>query len=233
MSKLNIRYTRLAIGSIIIIIIAIVSWYFDFVAYVNLEKIRQWVDAAGSFGAMAFIGLCIVGVIIHLPELILIAIGGILFGAVRGFIYGWIGSIVGSTITFLFVRYFMKDVFQRKVADRFKYLQNIDEHFVKHGFRTMLFLRLFLFMSPPINWFIAVTQVKFSQYFAGSVIGIIPGVAITAYAADSIAGAKSFSDLITPQHIIAMSSIIVLIAITGVAAWKILGKAFGKAGLDE
>jgi uncharacterized membrane protein YdjX (TVP38/TMEM64 family) len=218
------RYIRPVLGLLIITSIAIVVWYFSLASYINLEKVRQWVDASGSFAAIIFIGLCIVGVVLHLPEMILIAIGGILFGTVRGFIYGWIGSIAGSTITFLFVRYFMKDVFQRKVADRFKSLQNIDEHFVKHGFRTMLLLRLFLFMSPPINWFIAVTQVKFLQYFAGSVIGIIPGVVIVAYAADNIAGVKSFHDLITPQHIIAVSSIIVLTAVTGIAAWKILGK---------
>jgi uncharacterized membrane protein YdjX (TVP38/TMEM64 family) len=218
------KYFRPVLGLLIIASMAFVVWYFSLDSYINLEKVRQWVDVSGFFGAIIFIGLCIVGVVLHLPEMILIAIGGILFGTVRGFIYGWIGSIAGSTITFLFVRYFMKDVFQRKVADRFKSLQNIDEHFVKHGFRTMLLLRLFLFMSPPINWFIAVTQVKFSQYFAGSAIGIIPGVAITAYAADNIAGAKSFNDLITPQHIIAVSSIIILIAVTGIAAWKILGK---------
>lgn len=224
MLKVNWRYLRLTIGFVIIIIIALVCWYFNLASFVNLEKIRQWVDAAGSFGPMAFIGLCIAGVLLHLPELILIAIGGILFGGVRGFIYGWTGSIIGSTITFLFVRYFMKDVFQRKVASRFKYLQSIDEHFVQHGFKTMLFLRMVLFMSPPLNWFIAVTRVSFPQYLTGSMLGIIPGVAITAYAADNIAGVKSFDDLITPQHIIALLLIIVLIAITSIAAWKIFRK---------
>ncbi len=227
------RYIRPILGLLIITTIVLVCWYFNLVSYINLEKIRQWVDAAGSFGPIAFIGLCIAGVLLHLPELILIAIGGILFGSVRGFIYGWIGSIAGSTITFLFVRYFMKDVFQRKIASRFKYLQSIDEHFVKHGFKTMLVLRLFLFMSPPVNWFIAVTRVRFSHYFAGSMLGIIPGVAITAYAADNIAGVKSFGDLITSQHIIAVLLIIVLLAITSIAAWKILRNDSGRAGLNE
>jgi uncharacterized membrane protein YdjX (TVP38/TMEM64 family) len=225
MPKVNFRYIRLAIGFIIIIIIAFVCWYFNLATYVNLEKVRQSVDAAGTFGPPAFIVLCIAGVLLHLPEMILIAIGGVLFGGVRGFIYGWIGSIAGSTITFLFVRYFMKDIFQRKVASRFKYLQNIDAHFVKHGFKTMLVLRLILFMSPPVNWFIAVTRVRFSHYLAGSVLGIIPGVAITAYAADNIAGAKSFGDLITSQHIIAVLLIIVMLAITSVAAWKVFRKS--------
>jgi uncharacterized membrane protein YdjX (TVP38/TMEM64 family) len=234
MSKVNLRrYLRPFLGLLIIAAIVLVSWYFNLASYINLEKVRQWVDAAGSFGAIAFIALCIAGVLLHLPEVILIAIGGVLFGGVRGFIYGWIGSICGSTITFLFVRYFMKDVFQRKVAGRFKYLQSIDKHLGQHGFRTMLALRLFLFMSPPLNWFIAVTRVRFSHYLAGSILGIIPGVAITAYAADNIAGVKSFSDLVTSQHIIAVSLVIVLIAVTSVAAWKILGKGAADKAPDE
>jgi uncharacterized membrane protein YdjX (TVP38/TMEM64 family) len=224
-SKVNLRrYIRPIFGFLIIAVIVLISWYFNLASYINLEKIRQWVDVAGPFAPLSFICLCIVGVLLHLPELILIAIGGVLFGSVRGFIYGWIGSITGSTITFLFVRYFMKDAFQRKVAGRFKYLRNLDDHFVKHGFSTMLILRIFLFMSPPINWFIAVTRVRFSHYFAGSMLGIIPGVAITAYAADNIAGIKSLSDLLTPQHIMAMLLIILLIAVTSIAAWKIFRK---------
>ena len=233
-SKVNSRrYIRPILGFLIIAAIGLISWYFNLASYINLEKIRQWVDAAGFFGPIAFVGLCIAGVLLHLPELILIAIGGVLFGGVRGFIYGWIGSIAGSTITFLFVRYFMKDVFQRKFASRFKYLQNIDEHFVKHGFKTMLVLRLVLFLSPPLNWFIAVTRVRFSHYFAGSMLGIIPGVAITAYAADNIAGIKSFADLITPQHIIAVLLIIVLLTVTSIAAWKIFRKGAADKAPNE
>jgi uncharacterized membrane protein YdjX (TVP38/TMEM64 family) len=218
------RYIRPVLGLLIISSIVLVSWHFNLASYINLEKVRQWVDEAGSFGPMAFVVICIVGVIIHLPEIILIAIGGVLFGGVRGFFYGWAGSVVGSSITFLFVRYFMKDVFQRQVANRLKYLQIIDEQFEKHGFKTMLFLRLLLFMSPPINWFIAVTKVKFFHYFVGSMIGVIPGVAITAYAADNIARAKSLSDLVTSQHIIAVLLIIILTAVTTIATRKILGK---------
>lgn len=218
-------YIRLSIGFVLIIIIVSVCRYFNLASYVNLEKINQWVEAAGSLGPVIFIGVCIAGVILHLPEILLIAIGSVLFGSVRGFIYGWIGSIAGSTITFLLVRYFMKDVFQRKFAVRFRYLRGIDGHLLKHGFKTMLLLRLVLLMSPPVNWFIAVTQVKFSHYLAGSMIGIIPGVAITAYAAENIAGVKSFDELITPHHIIALLLIMVLIVVTGIAARKILGKS--------
>ena len=82
------RHIRPVLGLLIIVSVAFVVWYFSLASYINLEKIHKWVDEAGSFGSMAFVVICIVGVIIHLPEIILIAIGGVLFGGVRGFVYG-------------------------------------------------------------------------------------------------------------------------------------------------
>jgi len=108
-----------------------------------------------------------------LPEIILIAIGGLLFGFVKGFIYGWIGVIVGSTGTFLYVRYIMRDAFQKSIESRFHRLQILDARLAEHGFLKVL-LHFVLFMAPPLNWAIGLTKVRFCQYIAGSALGVVP-----------------------------------------------------------
>lgn len=158
-------------------------------------------------------------VILHLPEIIMIAIGALIFGGIEGFFYGWAGSLIGSTCTFLFVRYFMKDVFQNSVANRVSYFRNIDGFLAEKGFRTVAILRIALFMAPPLNWAIAVTRITFPRYFAGSMLGIIPGVAITCYSAESIVQMKSLSDLLSVEFAVPAFLFLILICTGGLSGW--------------
>ena len=188
----------------------------------DAEKIPALVASLGVFAPLAFIGLCIAGVFLHLPEFVLIAIGGVLFGGVQGFFYGWAGALAGSTATFLCVRYFMREAVQSSCAGRFKRLDAFDSRLAAQGFQTVLLLRLVLFMAPPLNWLIALTRVKFLHYFAASALGIIPGVAVTCYCAGTIAKARSFSDALTPEFIVPFALLAGLILASTLAARRFL-----------
>ena len=97
------KYIKICIGlSLTGALVWIYSAY-DFYRYMNINEMREILDSFGPYGPLVFIGLCTAGVFLHLPELMLIALGGLLFGGVKGFIYGWIGVIAGSTGTFLCV----------------------------------------------------------------------------------------------------------------------------------
>ncbi len=216
------NYGRLIVGIFIIGITAFFCRQFDFNRIMGLEEIRSWVDMFGPLGPLAFILVCVTGVILHLPEIVMIAIGALLFGGIEGFFYGWAGALIGSTCTFLFVRYFMRDIFQNSVAERFSYFRNIDGFLVEKGFQTVLILRIALFMAPPLNWAIAVTRVSFPKYFAGSMLGIIPGVAITCYAAESLVKMESLIDLLSVEFAIPAFLFFALISASGLSGWWLL-----------
>lgn len=208
-----------------LIIVAAAAWAcnsFDLTGFLDIDKISALVASLGVFGPVAFIGLCIAGVFLHLPEIVLIAIGGVLFGGMKGFFYGWAGALAGSTSTFLCVRYFMRDAVQASLAGRFKRLDALDSRLAEQGFQTVLMLRLVLFMAPPLNWLIALTRVKFPQYFAASALGIIPGVAVTCYCAGTIAKARSVSDALTAEFIVPFSLLAALILGSMLAARRLL-----------
>ncbi len=79
-------------------VMGILIWaalYLDLSQYTHLERIRLIEQDLGPYGPLVFIALCMTGVLLHLPGIVLIAIGGVLFGGVMGFVLGWIGSIAG------------------------------------------------------------------------------------------------------------------------------------------
>lgn len=189
-------------------------------AYVSLEKIRPMVEAMGPYGPLAFVGLCVVSVLLHMPEIVLIAVGGVVFGGVKGFVLGWVGSVAGSTSSFLVARYFLQDAFRGAIISRSRRLLSLDERLAQHGFLTVLSLRLVFFMAPPLNWALGVTRVRFRDYFLGSAIGVIPCTAVTCYAADSIARAGSFSAVLTPAMILPAGLAVVFVAASAFAAFR-------------
>src|SRR5262249_23700480 len=145
------------------------------------------VDSAGPYGPLAFIAVCIAGIFLHMPEILLIAAGGMLFEGPQAFTYGWIAAVGGATSTFVIVRYFPPDHLHRSLGTRFAPPRALDERLERNGFLTVLVLRLVLFMAPPLNWALGASRVRLVHYVAGTAIGVIPGVAAAVFFADSIA----------------------------------------------
>ena len=218
------KYIKICIGLSLTGALVWIYISYDFSRYLNINEMRDILDSFGPYGPLFFIGLCIAGIFLHLPEIMLIALGGLLFGGVKGFIYGWIGVIAGSTGTFLCVRYILRDVFQKSLESRLHHLRAFDERLAENGFLTVLLLRLVLFVAPPLNWAIGLTKVRLCQYIAGSALGVIPGIAITCYFADSIAGLQTTETLFTLKMVLPAGLIATLLIVSGISAWRLFGK---------
>jgi uncharacterized membrane protein YdjX (TVP38/TMEM64 family) len=193
---------------------------YDLSRHASLEQVRSMVQSLGAYGAVAFVGICVGAVLIHIPEIVLIAVGGVLFGSVNGFLLGWIGSVAGSTCSFLIARYFMRDAVRRALLSRFERIQAIDDRLARRGFRTILVLRLVLFMAPPLNWAIGVTRVRLRDYVLGSALGVVPCIAVTSYAADTVSQAGSLTALLTPDTLLPATLAFIVVTVGAFVAWK-------------
>ncbi|MBN1473375.1 MAG: TVP38/TMEM64 family protein [Syntrophaceae bacterium] len=218
------KYIRICAGILLAGSLVWIYINYDFSKYLNIAEIRALIDSYGFYGPLIFIGFCIAGIFLHLPGIIIIALGGLLFGIVKGFIYGWIGVLIGVTGTFFCVRYILRDFFQKSLERRFHRLNAFDERLAEKGLVTILLLRLVLFLAPPLNWVIGLTRVKFRHYFAGSALGVIPGIAIACYFADSIAATKSRGTLLTGEMIVPAGLVAAMLIISGIAAWRLFRK---------
>ena len=157
--------------------------------------------AVGAFAALAFIGV---------PQFVLIAAAVVAFGPWTGFAYSWIGTLVSSLIGFWLGRAFggrlLKDLAGDGVA---KFMKLIG----KNGFLASLIVRLV--PSAPfivVNMAAGVTPMKLRDFAAGTAVGIIPKIALTAFAGNSIVQALKGGG---QRHIVML--------VIAVAVWIVAG----------
>jgi len=147
--------------------------------------VEQWLSAAhgpwalpvavGAFAVLAFIGV---------PQFVLIAAAVVAFGPWTGFAYSWIGTLVSSLVGFWLGRTFGGRLLQDLAGDGVaKFMKLIG----KNGFLASLIVRLV--PSAPfivVNMAAGVTPMRLLDFTAGTAVGIIPKIALTAFAGNSI-----------------------------------------------
>jgi uncharacterized membrane protein YdjX (TVP38/TMEM64 family) len=173
--------------------------------------VEQWLSAAhgpwalpvavSAFAALAFIGV---------PQFVLIAAAVVAFGPWTGFAYSWIGTLVSSLVGFWLGRTFGGRLLQDLAGDGVaKFMKLIG----KNGFLASLIVRLV--PSAPfivVNMAAGVTPMKLRDFAAGTAVGIIPKIALTAFAGNSIVQALKGGG---KQHIVML--------VVAVAVWIVAG----------
>lgn len=182
----------------------------------NVREAQAYFEALGPWAPLTYLALFVVGALVHAPEIITVALGGVVFGGVMGFVYGWLGAMLSGVTCFLIGRFFFRDAVRRALIERFGSLQKLDGQFERHGIRTVMLLRLVLFLAPPMNWAVSATRVRLAHYLIGSALGVIPGLLITVGFANQLAHIDSFHELLDPKVIVPGS---LFLAFIGVSLW--------------
>lgn len=134
--------------------------------------------AVAAFALLAFVGV---------PQFVLIAAAVVAFGPWTGFAYSWIGTLVSSLVGFFIGRVAggrVLDAFAGEGVRQFMALVG------RNGFWASLIVRLV--PSAPfivVNMAAGVTPMRLFHFFAGTALGIIPKIGVTAFAGNSIAQA--------------------------------------------
>jgi uncharacterized membrane protein YdjX (TVP38/TMEM64 family) len=132
--------------------------------------------AVAGFAVLAFLGV---------PQFMLIAAAVVAFGAWAGFAYSWIGTMVSSMVGFYLGRLAgarTLKTFSGEGVRRFMDLVG------RNGFFASLIVRLV--PSAPfivVNMAAGVTPMRVVDFAAGTGIGIVPKIALTCFAGDSLA----------------------------------------------
>ena len=139
------------------------------------ERLGHFLENAGFLAPLAFMIVYAVGVCLFVPGTLLTTLGAAIFGPYFGFIYVWLGAMVGSSLAFFIGRYLGRDFAGSLIGDR---LKKYDEAIERNGFATVLYLRLVYFPFTPMNFGMGLTRVRFWDYFSGTALGIIVGTFI-------------------------------------------------------
>ncbi len=140
--------------------------------YLKAETLGRFLEGAGLWAPVVYMIIYAVGVCLFVPGTLLTGLGAAIFGAYRGFLFVWIGAMMGSTAAFLIGRTLGRDFAASLVGDK---LKKYDDAIERNGFATVLYLRLVYFPFTPMNFGMGLTKVRFWDYVAGTGLGIIVG----------------------------------------------------------
>lgn len=168
-------------AALLVIFVALATVVFHFTPlkeYLTPSKLSNFLAAAGIWGPLVFILVYGLGVCLFIPGGLLSTLGAVLFGAYWGFVYNWLGAMLGASAAFFIARYLGREFVTSLIGDR---LQRYDDAIEKHGFATVLYLRLIFFPFTVLDFGMGLTKVRFWDYFWGTGLGIAVGTFVIAF----------------------------------------------------
>ena len=126
-----------------------------------------------AFATLAFLGV---------PQVVLIAAAVVAFGAELGFVYSWVGTMVSALVGFVLGRTIGARLIENwPGAERFTGLIG------RNGFMASLVVRLAPFAPfVLVNITAGVTSMSALAFASGTAIGILPKIAVIAFAGHSV-----------------------------------------------
>lgn len=140
--------------------------------YLTAEKLGHFLSRAGIWAPVLYMLIYTFGVCLLVPGTLLTGLGAAIFGAYWGFLYVWIGAMLGASAAFFIGRTLGRDFAASLIGDK---LKKYDDAIERNGFAAVLYLRLVYFPFTPLNFGMGLTKVRFQDYFMGTGLGIIVG----------------------------------------------------------
>ncbi len=153
--------------------------------FLKAEKLGCFLNGAGVWAPVVFMAVYAAGICLFVPGTVLTGLGAAIFGPYRGFLYAWIGAMVGASVSFFIGRSLGRDFTAALIQDR---LKRYDDAIERNGVATVFYLRLIYFPFAPMNFGMGLTSVKFRDYFSGTGLGIIVGTFVCTFFIGTVKG---------------------------------------------
>lgn len=164
------RWVRLAILLFLIGSFYLAGKLTGFLDSVDIPSIRARVDAAGALGVVVFCVLFAVGAMLQVPGLLFVGTGILVWGRLGGSFASMAGASLAVCASFLFARAVGGDILAQV---RKPWIRAVLTRLEKNPVRWLVILRLFVFTSPPLNYALALTSMRFRDYAIGSLLGLV------------------------------------------------------------
>jgi uncharacterized membrane protein YdjX (TVP38/TMEM64 family) len=171
-SPMKSSVTAIVGGLVIVGLILAVLVYFD--VHLKLIALLEWIDRQGAVAAFLFIGVMALAVVLVLPGIFLTTGAGYVFGIAQGTLYVVLGTTLGAAAAFLVARHLFGTRARRYIMGKSK-LSLVNAEMAKNDFKVVLLTRLIPFFPGKLsNYFFGLTDFRFTNYVAASLIGYIP-----------------------------------------------------------
>jgi len=198
----------LLIGFIAVIIIGM-AWYFGLHNYFSLTALREnrvYLEESVTRNyfrsVIIFITVCISVISLGMPGVPpLTMLGGFLFGVVPTVLYVGFAATIGTTISFLLIKYVLGSVVRGKYAQK---LEKFNQKIASHGAANYLLTLQLMGLIPyfVINVLAALANVSLITFVWTTFVGSLPILVIYAFAGRQFYMVESVRDIFSPSIII-------------------------------
>lgn len=144
----------------------------DILNHELFEKVFELLDKYEQLGPLPGMFLPFIEAFLpFLPLFVFVIANSLAYGLLKGFIYSWIGSVLGSLAVFLIIRNLGDKKIFVKIKKN-KSVLKITSWVEKHGFGPLFILLCFPFSpSSVINLVAGISKVSKLQYFLAVILG--------------------------------------------------------------
>jgi uncharacterized membrane protein YdjX (TVP38/TMEM64 family) len=205
--------------SFVVAIVVGVVWYLGLYEYFSLSALQsnrayleEAVKANYIKAVLIFIAVYTAVISFGMPGVPpLTLVGGFLFGFLPCIMYASISTTIGTTISFLVIRYVLGNLIRGKYAQK---LDRFNEKIASHGTASYLLTMQLMGVIPyfVINVLAALTNVSLATFVWTTFVGSLPILGIYAFAGGQLYTVESVRDIFSPS-IIALLVVLILVAL--------------------
>ena len=178
--QLGLLSGLVALGLLVYVLVP--GFYDDMWELILSGDVQRMAEVLQSYGPWAMVISFALDVLINalgfLPSIFFSTANGLLFGVVPGIIISWLAETVGVVLSFMIMRYILRDT-AHKVIEKSELLLKVDDFSGKNGLVMMLFARSIpYFPSGIITALGAISQISLRDYIIANLIGKFPSTAL-------------------------------------------------------
>ena len=168
---------RVGLLAVVIVALYVIAVATGLDEQLTTDNIRSMMQDAGPWGIVVFVVVFIVGNLIQIPSNVFLLAAIYSFGFLDGVVLSYFSNVISICVSFFLVRSLggqplslVQKPWMRKALDQ------LDQRPI----RAIFAMRAIMGGSPPLNYTLAMSEVRFRDYLIGSGLGLIPPIVVVA-----------------------------------------------------
>jgi uncharacterized membrane protein YdjX (TVP38/TMEM64 family) len=165
---------RLCALALLATTVIVVAHFTGLDALFTRSQLRGLVDRSGGWGVAIYFAAWALGLFLHIPGLLFVAVGVLSWGRTLGGLAAYAGAFLAVLFSFTVVR----TIGGRPLGElRHPRVRALLARVEDHPILTVAALRSFLMAMPALNYALALSPIGWRAHLIGTALGLIPSVA--------------------------------------------------------
>ncbi|MES2973016.1 MAG: VTT domain-containing protein [Pseudomonadota bacterium] len=164
-----LRYGRLLIFAAFLAVLFLIVQFSGIKENFEIGFLRRQFEENALLGMLLFTLLFVLGNLARIPGLIFLGAALLALGQVLGGVAAYVAAVTSCVVTFFVIRFLGGDALRKL---RWPWAVRLLERLDRRPVASIILLRIFMMVAPPLNYALAMSGVKFRHYLIGTVLGI-------------------------------------------------------------